>query len=154
MVPFTGFILLYLLFFLMPDRPINKWVHPNFSGTRVEMLGFFISCLFYVCVSCAVAIVVGKGLKVMLARYRPVMLFESGQCGLHFFSAKWHLNSTPSGHALRIFSIMTALSVLLPRGHILFIAITVLVGISPVAVTIHYPCDVLFGAFIGIFSAL
>lgn len=115
---------------------------------------YWTSCLFYVCISCAVAIVIGEGLKVVLARYRPVMLFESGEYGLHFFSTKWALNSTPSGHTLRTFSIMTALSMLFPRGRILFLATAVLVGISRIAVTAHYPSDVLFGAFIGIFSAL
>jgi membrane-associated phospholipid phosphatase len=115
---------------------------------------YWTSRLFYVCISCAVAIVIGEGLKIILARYRPVMLFESGAYGFHFFSTEWALNSTPSGHTLRMFSIMTALSMLFPRGSILFLAIAILVGISRIAVTAHYPSDVLFGAFIGIFSAL
>jgi membrane-associated phospholipid phosphatase len=115
---------------------------------------YWTSCLFYVCISCTVAIVIGEGLKILLARYRPVMLFESGAYGLHFFSTKWALNSTPSGHTLRMFSIMTALAMLFPRGRILFFAIAILVGMSRIAVTAHYPSDVLFGAFIGIFSAL
>lgn len=110
--------------------------------------------LFYICVSCAVAIVVGEGLKILLARYRPVMLFEQGLYGLHFLSTKWQLNSTPSGHTLRAFALMTALALLFPRGRVLFLAVATLVGISRVAVTAHYPGDVLFGAFIGFFSAL
>jgi membrane-associated phospholipid phosphatase len=115
---------------------------------------YWISCLLYVCVSCAVAITIGDGLKILLARYRPIMLFESGKYGLHFFSTNWVLNSTPSGHTLRAFSLMTALSMVLPQGRILFIAVAVLIGISRIVVTAHYPSDVLFGAFIGIFCAL
>jgi len=188
-VTFAGFILLYALFFLFLDRPIDLWVHTHFSGTWVHALGTFISywgcspvveiglalgfiagiigvvsndgknqywtsCLFYVCISCAVAIVIGEGLKIILGRYRPVMLFESGAYGFHFFSTEWALNSTPSGHTLRMFSIMTALSMIFPRGSILFLTIAILVGMSRIAVTAHYPSDVLFGAFIGIFSAL
>lgn len=188
-VTFAGFVLLYLLFFLFFDRPIDLWVYTHFSNTWVNTLGTFISywgsspvveiglalgftvgivgvvlndgknqywtsCLFYVCISCAVAILIGEGLKIILARYRPVMLFESGAYGFHFFSTQWAFNSTPSGHTLRIFSIMTALSMLFPRGRILFLIIAVLVGISRIAVTAHYPSDVLFGAFIGVFSAL
>jgi membrane-associated phospholipid phosphatase len=110
--------------------------------------------LFYLCVSCAVAIVVGDGLKVLLARYRPAMLFEHGLYGLHFFSTRGELSSTPSGHTLRAFSLLTALSLLFPRGRVLFLAVAVLIGVSRVAVTAHYPSDVLFGAFIGVFSAL
>ena len=45
-------------------------------------------------------------------------------------------------------------SLLFRRGRIFFIALAVLIGISRVVVTAHYPADVIFGAFIGIFSAL
>ena len=82
------------------------------------------------------------------------MLFEYDLYGLHFFSAEWALNSTPSGHTLRAFSLLTALSMLYRRFTILFISIAVLVGASRVAVTAHYPSDVIFGAFIGILTAL
>jgi len=64
------------------------------------------------------------------------------------------LNSTPSGHTLRAFSVKTALSLLFPRGRIVFLFVAVLAGVSRVVVTAHYPGDVLFGALIGIFSVL
>lgn len=110
--------------------------------------------LLYICVSAAIAMVIGDGLKYLLGRYRPVMLFEQNLYGLHFFSTKWALNSTPSGHTLRAFSILTALSLLYRRYAAGFITLAVLIGLSRVAVTAHYPSDVLFGAFIGIFTAL
>jgi len=110
--------------------------------------------LFYVCLSCAAAIVIGEGLKIILARYRPVMLFEQNLYGFHFFSTEWALNSTPSGHTLRAFSVMTALSVLFRHRWIPLIGAAALVGLGRIAVTAHYPGDVLFGAFIGVFTAL
>ncbi len=110
--------------------------------------------LLYICLSAAIAIIVGDGLKYLLARYRPVMLFEHNLYGLHFFSSEWDMNSTPSGHTIRAFSILTALSMLFRRFTILFITIAVLVGLSRIAVTAHYPSDVVFGAFVGIFIAL
>ena len=110
--------------------------------------------LLYVCVTAAVAMVIGDGLKYLLGRYRPVMLFEQNLYGLHFFSGKWELNSTPSGHTIRAFSILTALSLIFRRLMPLFIFVAVLIGISRVLVTAHYPSDVLFGAYIGIFTAL
>jgi membrane-associated phospholipid phosphatase len=109
--------------------------------------------LLFICLSLAIAIIIGEGLKYLLGRYRPVMLFKDNLYGLHFFSGKWELNSTPSGHTLRAFSLMTALSLLYKRFTIVFIPVAVLIGASRVAVTDHYPSDVLFGAFIGIFSA-
>lgn len=112
--------------------------------------------LLYVCVSAAIAMVIGEGLKYLMGRYRPIMLFvfEQDLYGFHFFSGKWELNSNPSGHTIRAFSILTALSLVYRRFTPLFISIAVLIGVSRVLVTAHYPSDVLFGAYIGIFTAL
>jgi len=110
--------------------------------------------LLYICISAAVAMVIGEAFKYLLARHRPVMLFEQSLYGLHFLSTEWELNSTPSGHTLRSFSILTSLSMLYRRFTYIFIAVAVLIGASRVIVTDHYPSDVVFGAFIGIFVAL
>ncbi|MEN8208942.1 MAG: phosphatase PAP2 family protein [Candidatus Fermentibacteria bacterium] len=120
------------------------------SDTRKPWL----KSLLYVCVSCAIAIVVGEGLKYLLARHRPIMLFNDNLYGLSFLSSEWAFNSTPSGHTLRVFAILTALSIRFRRMTAVFITFAALIGISRVLVTDHYPSDVLFGAFIGIFSAL
>ena len=110
--------------------------------------------LLFVGLSCAVALVIGEGLKYLLGRHRPVMLFESGQYGLTFFAENGAQHSSPSGHTLRAFSILTALALLFRRWRYLFLAAAALVGVSRVVVTAHYPGDVIFGAFIGICSAL
>jgi membrane-associated phospholipid phosphatase len=109
--------------------------------------------LLYICISVSIAIIIGEGLKYLLGRHRPIMLFEQKLYGLHGFSSKWALNSTPSGHTIRAFSFFTALSLLYRRFTVVFMALAVLIGASRVAVTAHYPSDVLFGAFIGIFTA-
>ena len=110
--------------------------------------------LLFICVSCSIAVIVGEGLKFLIGRHRPVMLFDHNQYGLTFFATEWAQNSSPSGHTLRAFSILTALSLLFRRFTPLFVSIAILIGASRVIVTAHYPSDVLFGAFIGIFSAL
>lgn len=110
--------------------------------------------LLYVCVTGACAIIIGDGLKYLLGRYRPIMLFEHNLYGLTFFSSKWALNSTPSGHTIRAFSLLTAVSLLHRRFKAVYLCLATLIGVSRVAVTDHYPSDVLFGAFIGIFTAL
>jgi membrane-associated phospholipid phosphatase len=110
--------------------------------------------LLYICISGSIAIIISDGLKFFLGRYRPIMLFEHNLYGLHFFSSKWVLNSTPSGHTVRAFSILTALSLLFRPFTVVFISVAVLIGASRVVVTAHYPSDVVFGAFIGIFAAV
>jgi len=110
--------------------------------------------LLYICISMSVAIIIADGLKYFLGRYRPIMLFQHNLYGLHFFSSKWTLNSTPSGHTVRAFSLLTAASLLHKRFTVIFLSVAALIGASRVAVTAHYPSDVLFGAFIGIFAAI
>jgi membrane-associated phospholipid phosphatase len=110
--------------------------------------------LLFICLSCSVALIIGEGLKYLLGRHRPVMLFENNQYGLTFFSEQGAQHSSPSGHTLRAFSILTALSLLYRRLTPVCIFLAILIGASRVVVTAHYPSDVLFGAFIGIFSAL
>jgi membrane-associated phospholipid phosphatase len=110
--------------------------------------------LLFICTAGAVAIIIGGGLKYLLGRYRPVMLFEHNLYGLHFFSSHWAENSTPSGHTLRAFSLLTALSLLHRRAAALFLSLAAVIGASRVVLADHYPSDVLFGAFIGIFTAL
>jgi membrane-associated phospholipid phosphatase len=110
--------------------------------------------LLFICISGSIALIIGEGLKYLLGRYRPIMLFEKNLYGLHFFASQSALHSTPSGHTLRAFSLLTALSLLYRRLTVVFISVAGLIGASRVAVTAHYPSDVLFGAFIGIFTAL
>jgi membrane-associated phospholipid phosphatase len=110
--------------------------------------------LLYMCVSVTIAIIIGEGLKYLLGRHRPVMLFEQDLYGLEFFSTEWELNSTPSGHTIRAFSLLTALSMIYRRLTPVFIVIAILIGLSRIVVTAHYPSDVVLGAFIGIFTAL
>ena len=82
------------------------------------------------------------------------MSFDQGLYGLHFFSTEWELNSSPSGHSIRAFALLTSLSLLFRRMTPLFISLAVLIGLSRVLVTAHYPSDVIFGAYIGVFIAL
>jgi membrane-associated phospholipid phosphatase len=109
--------------------------------------------LLYICITGSIAIIIGEGFKYLLGRYRPIMFFKHNLYGMHFFSSEWALNSTPSGHTIRAFSLLTAASLLCKRFTVVFIAIATVIGASRVIVTAHYPSDVLFGGFIGIFTA-
>ena len=125
-------------------------------GIRALARGFSpgLRGLLYCCLAVAVAMVCGETLKWLLGRYRPEMLFAQGLYGFSFLADKDAQHSFPSGHTLRIFSAMTALSLLWPRARGWLLGLAVLVAVSRVLVTRHYPSDVLAGACIGIFSAL
>lgn len=109
--------------------------------------------ILFVFVSVSLAMVIGDGLKYLFGRYRPVMLLQDNLYGFHFFGTKWALYSTPSGHTIRAFSLFSALSLLYRRFTAVFITLALLVAASRVVVNDHYPSDVLFSAFLGVFCA-
>jgi len=60
----------------------------------------------------------------------------------------------PSGHAATAFSVLVAFGTLWPRQRALLWLYAVLIALSRVAVTAHYPSDVLAGAAVGYCGAL
>src|ERR1700686_3014363 len=59
----------------------------------------------------------------------------------------------PSGHAATAFSVLVAFGTLWPRGRTLLWIYALLIAASRVAVTAHYPSDVLAGALVGVAGA-
>ncbi|TIH17021.1 phosphatase PAP2 family protein [Marinifilum sp. JC120] len=110
--------------------------------------------LLLVAFSTMTAMLIGDELKWFFGRCRPPLFFEDGSYGFTWFSGKYLQNSFPSGHTLRIFSLSTAVALLLPRKKYLPFILALLVGLSRVVVGKHYPADVIFGCFIGITCAI
>ena len=110
--------------------------------------------ILFICVTVAIAMLIGETLKWFFGRYRPEMLFSHDLYGFSFFADKGSRHSFPSGHTFRIFSAMTALSLIWPKARVWLLSLASLVAISRVLVTRHYPSDVLTGAFVGVFCAL
>ncbi|WP_415719538.1 phosphatase PAP2 family protein [Maridesulfovibrio sp.] len=100
------------------------------------------------------AMLIGDELKWFFGRCRPPLLFESGEYGFTWFSGEYLKNSFPSGHTLRIFSLTTAIALLLPCKKYIPLIVALLAGCSRVIVGKHYPSDVIFGCYIGITCAL
>jgi len=136
----------------------NLWLLAGFITCGALILGRGptpgLRALIYVCVAVTIAMFVGETLKWIFGRYRPVMLFEHALYGFSWFAWAENQHSFPSGHTMRIFSFMTALSLVWPKIRAPLLAVAGLVGIARVVVTRHYPSDVVAGAFVGIFCAL
>ncbi|MCB2228316.1 MAG: phosphatase PAP2 family protein [Desulfarculaceae bacterium] len=110
--------------------------------------------LLYVCLAVAATMLIGETLKWFFGRHRPVMLFEKGLYGFSWFATKGWGHSFPSGHNFRIFAALTALGMLWPKARWPLLTLAVLVGVSRVIVTRHYPSDIVAGAFLGIVGAV
>ncbi len=88
-------------------------------------------------------------IKFAFGRYRPRYLFEEGLYGFDPFGVHMAMYSFPSGHTQTVVAAMTALTLIYPRYNLLYVIVAVLVGASRALTSIHYPSDVIMGAYVG-----
>jgi membrane-associated phospholipid phosphatase len=92
--------------------------------------------------------------KRMIGRARPLV---TGVADPYVFSPFiWRVDyaSLPSGHATTAFAVLVAFGTLWPRGRTALWTYALLIAVSRVVVTAHYPTDVLAGAVVGTVGAL
>jgi undecaprenyl-diphosphatase len=134
---------------LLAASKMDRWKPLRRKLRRIAWIALF---LF---LAVAISGIIVDMLKVIFARYRPIMLFESGKYGFNFFQmAQARKLSFPSGHTDTIFAFTTALTLLAPRYRVAFFCIACLVAISRVIIGAHYPSDVIMGAYLGIVTTL
>ena len=93
-------------------------------------------------------------IKRMIGRARPLV---TGVADPYVFSPfKWTADyaSLPSGHATTAFAVAVAFGTLWPRGRTILWVYALLIAVSRVVLTAHYPSDVLAAAAVGIVGAL
>ncbi|MCK9458140.1 MAG: phosphatase PAP2 family protein [Proteobacteria bacterium] len=88
-------------------------------------------------------------IKIACARPRPPLHFAAIGVAVSAPDGVPPDSSFPSGHAQTAFAAAVYLALLFPRGAALFLALAALVGLSRVALGVHYPSDVLAGAALG-----
>ncbi len=116
-------------------------------GERLRRLAWTPGFVF---LAMAVSGILNSLIKWTLGRARPRLLFDEGFYGVVFFSHKWMYNSFPSGHTQAAFAAMAALTLVMPRYDVAFIAIAVLVAASRVATSVHYFSDAIAGAWLAV----
>ena len=115
------------------------------KNRKIWMKGFMIAAPYLL------AVVLTNSVKAIVARPRPFSTFSFIQK-----LSDGGSGSFPSGHTSDVFSIAVIVSVFFPRlGVIIPIFIwAILVGYSRMDLGVHYPTDVLSGAFVGVSSSL
>lgn len=105
--------------------------------------------LIFSSIFCASAVV--WVLKVLIARLRPVFVMSGIVPEFNRFSWAWH--SMPSGHTTVTFAGLIMIGMLAPKYKPLTWTLAIVVGVSRVCVGMHWPSDVILGAFIGMVLA-
>jgi len=93
-------------------------------------------------------------IKRMIGRARPLV---TGIADPYVFSPfKWTAEyaSLPSGHATTAFAVAVAFGTLWPRWRTVLWVYALLIAVSRVVLTAHYPSDVLAAAVVGVVGAL
>src|SRR5215467_9936450 len=92
--------------------------------------------------------------KRLIGRARPFV--EGGADPLVYRPLGWSVeySSLPSGHAVDAFAAAMAIGVLWPRMRPLMWTYAVVIAVSRVVLTAHFPSDVIVGAIVGVVGAL
>jgi len=96
-----------------------------------------------------------NGVKLLVGRERPRLLFRDGTTGFHpFFGLDLDDSGFPSGHTQAIWAAMLCLSFIYPPLRPAFLIVAVLISASRVIVGAHYAGDVAGGMYVAVFAAL
>ena len=96
----------------------------------------------------------GTIIKRLIGRARPLVGGSLDPTLFHPFGWRADYASLPSGHATTSFALMVAVSSLWPRARTYALIYALMIAVSRIVVTAHYPTDVAMGALLGIAGAL
>ena len=98
----------------------------------------------------AVALLANQAISHLWERPRP---FTTHSALTHVLGARTTDPSFPSDHAAAAFAIAFAVFAFSRRAGAVFLAVAALIGLSRIALGMHYPSDVVAGVLVGLASA-
>jgi membrane-associated phospholipid phosphatase len=140
----TGGLLVLFAFLASPALPrISRGV---LAASAVRLSFLFTATALPGLAATTVKRLIGRGRPLVGGSADPFLYLPLGW--------KVEYASLPSGHATNAFAAAVAIGALWPRTRPLMWAYAVVIALSRVALTAHFPSDVLAGAFLGIGGAL
>ena len=146
----SGYVLLplgLLFLFLCALPPILPRFQQRVLATIMVRIGFLFTAV-------AVPSLFDTIIKRIIGRARPFTTGHPDPFVFHPFIWRNDYAGLPSGHATTAFAILIAFSTIWPRGRPYFLIYALLIAVSRVVLTAHYPTDVAAGALVGIVGAL
>lgn len=123
------------------------------AALRREITVLLERCFYvFACIACSG--VAAQVLKHVIGRARPRLIDVAGPLHFEMFSFNAKLASFPSGHATSIFSVATALGLLIPRLRGVLLGTAFVVASSRVVIGSHYVSDTIAGAGLGILVSM
>jgi membrane-associated phospholipid phosphatase len=124
---------------------------PRMSQGVLAALAVRLGFLFFAIGLPGLVFSVGKRL---VGRARPFV--EGSADPLIYRPLGWSVEyaSLPSGHAIDAFAAAMAIGALWPRARLVLWTYAVLIAVSRVVLTAHFPSDVMVGAVVGVIGAL
>ncbi len=122
----------------------------NFSIEKINDLFAYISlvCKHFI-LSLGIAGILCNVLKYFLGVSRPKYFFLEGYDRFDFFNIEHKVNSFPSGHTQAAFTFALLIIIYSRRYFIFIIIIAVLMGLSRIFMSMHFPSDLVSGAYLG-----
>lgn len=115
-----------------------------FLKTKTSNAFLMFSSVFCACLT-------AWGLKILIARLRPVFVMSGQIPEFNRFAWEWH--SMPSGHTIVTFAGLVMIGMLAPKFKPLTWTIACVVGLSRICIGVHWFSDVILGAFFGMVIA-
>ena len=122
----------------------------GFDPKKITNLFDFLSivCKHFV-YSLALAGIMCNILKYIIGVSRPKYFFLEGYERINFFNLEHKINSFPSGHTQAAFTLAILLIIYLNRFIFYILVIATLMGISRIFMSMHFPSDLISGAYLG-----
>jgi membrane-associated phospholipid phosphatase len=136
-----------LFLFLCSAPPVLTHVQQRVLAAIMVRIGFLFTAI-------AVPSLFDTIIKRLIGRARPNVTGHFDSYAFSPFIWRADYASLPSGHATTAFAILVAFSSICPGARTYFLVYALLIAISRVVLTAHYPTDVAAGALVGIVGAL
>jgi undecaprenyl-diphosphatase len=145
----SGWFLYPLGFMLIGIAALGTAELPRFTRLVLAAIAVRVGFVF---VAIAVPGLIVAILKRMIGRARPLVVAD----GFVYMPFIWRADyaSIPSGHGTTAFAAAVAIGVLWPRARPLVWTYALLIAVSRVVVTAHFPSDVIASVFFGVIGAL
>ncbi len=122
----------------------------GYSIEKIRNLFDFISliCKHYFS-SLIIAGILCNLVKYIMGVSRPKYYFLEGYERLNFFNIEHKVNSFPSGHTQAAFTLAVLLIIYCNKYVFYILIIAVLMGLSRIFMSMHFPSDLIAGAYLG-----